>query len=320
MSCTNSRTTWVVGVFLSLGCLLGAGDGSIGPRSLHAQSIYSTVPPLIRTKNDQLVPPTEFPPIGSEQRLWACLVSVDAIHRTGVLRLEDRDRLLEFSLLPAAPVFYRGAPAALGDLPPGTMVQIWGYGDEETQLPRNVLRLSDAASVQAFSKVAFRVDKIDASQSTFTATLVSAPRTSPLPYEPVLHDVPQAIAGDSSDTVTFVYNDQTDWYQGNQLAESSALAVGQHVRLNFIRKFYDGPPLITRCTEVWLDEASQDLAAKKQWKSFVAFTRDRGFPLRVDVADDGQKLVTVTLLETGLNDIFREWKVGQVHDFSASTT
>jgi hypothetical protein len=295
-------------------------DGWLGAGAVQAQSVYRTVPPALRTKTAQMIPPTEFPPVGSEQRLWACLVSLDPINRTGVLRLESRDRLLEFSLLPSAPIFYRGAPAALGDIPPGTMVEMWGYGDGDTQLPRNVLRLSDAASAQAFSKLAYRVDTVDTNKNTFTATLVPASRTEPLPYQPVLHDVPLAVAGDRSDTVTFSYNDQTKWYIGNRLAASSDLALGQLLQVNFIRKFYDGPPLITRCTEVWLDAESQDLAAQKQYKAFLNYTRDRGFPLRVDTADDERKLVTVTLLETGLNDVFREWKVGQVHDFSASTT
>jgi hypothetical protein len=304
--------------FVACGWLPGAGG--LGPRLLPAQSVYRTVPPELRTRNEQWVPPTAFPEVGSEQRLWACLVSLDPINRTGVLRLEDRDRLLDFSLLPAAAVFYRAAPAALGDIPPGTMVQIWGYGDRETQLPRNVLRMSDAASVQAFSGLAYRVDQIDTSRKTFTATLVESPRSAPLPYAPVQHDMPQKVTGESSDTVTFSFNDQTDWYLGDRLAEAGDVAVGQQLRLNFIRKFYEGPPLITRCTEVWLDAESQDLAARKQYAAFLSFTRDRGFPLRVDAADDARKRVTVTLLETGLNDIFKEWQVGQVHDFSASTT
>jgi hypothetical protein len=320
VSSPNNWRALAVWISITLSCGIWPNDGTTGSRLLRAQSIYRTVPPELRTKTDQRIPPTEFPEIGSEQRLWACLVSVDPIHRTGVLRLEDRDRLLEFSLLPSAPLFYRGAPAALRDIPPGTMVQIWGYGDRETQLPRNVLRLSDAASVQAFSGLAYRVDNVDAIHNSFTATLVAAPRSGPLPYEPVLHDVPLTVTETSSDTVTFTYNDQTDWYLGNRLAESSDLAIGQLLRINFIRKFYDGPPLITRCTEVWLDEQSQDVAAQRQSKAFLNHTRDRGFPLRVDAADDAKKLVTVTLLETGLNEIFREWKVGQVHDFSASTT
>lgn len=316
---TRFRAVSAVAVTL-VACGFWPADDFAGGPKLWAQSIYRTVPPELRTRTDRIVPPTAFPEIGSEQRLWACLVSVDPINRTGVLRLEDRDRLIDFSLLPSAPVFYRGAPAALGDIPPGTMVQIWGYGDRETQLPRNVLRMSDAASLQAFSKVAYRVDAIDAKNRTFNATLVQVPRGSPLPYEPVQRDVPLVITGDGSDTVKFTYGDQTDWYQGDRLAEANALVVGQQLRINFIRKFYDGPPLITRCTEVWLDKESQDLAAKRQRDAFLSYTRDRGFPLRVDAADDDKKLITVTLLETGLNDIFNEWKVGQVHDFSASTT
>ncbi len=288
-----------------------------------AERAYQTVPPKLRTKSDQFVSPLEFPKADSESRLWACLVSTDPINRRGVLRLEDRDRLLEFTLHPAAPLFYCGAPASLADFPTGCMVEIWGYGDEATQLPRNILRMSDDFSVKSFSKKAYRIDSIDTDKQKFSATLVDDPRSDGWPYEPSLTSGGRLLIDSPAETqkpIEFSFDGQTRWYIGNRFADANDLAVGQLIKTNFIRKFYDGPPLITRCTDVWLDMNSQDQVTKRQLKSFIAYTRDRGFPLRVDAIDDENKVLTVTLLETGLNDIFKEWKVGQVHDLSAATT
>jgi len=96
--------------------------------------------------------------------------------------------------------------------------------------------------------------------------------------------------------------------------------VGQRIQTNFIRNFSPGPPLKTLCNEVWLDTQSQDLATLNQLKAFTEYSRDRGFPLRVDAIDDEKKEVQLTLLETGLNSIFKEWKIGETHDFSAAAT
>ena len=285
-----------------------------------AQSEYSVVPPTVRGKDGRDFGPLEFPAAGTETRQWACLVDADGINRRGVLRLEDRDRMIEFALLPSAAIFYRGAPAALVDIPPGTMVEVWGYSDSQWNLPRHVLRMSDDFSVSAFSGYAYRVESVDLPGRTFTATAVPDGRSSPRPYEPV-HTAGGTIAAPlPSGAITFSFDGRTDWYAGDRIASAAELTVGQTVHANFIRKFYEGPPLITRCTEVWLDEASQDLATRKQLEAFTTYTRDRGFPLRVDAADDAAKRVTVTLLETGLNDVHREWQSGQTHDFAASTT
>jgi hypothetical protein len=290
------------------------------PKTADAQSVYRTVPVPLRTKGDQIIPPHDFPPPDSESRQWACLVSMDAIHRKGVLRLESRDRMIDFELHPAAPIFYRGAPAALRDIPPGTMVEVWGYGDEATQLPRHVLRMSDSFSVQAFQQRGFRVESIDAAKKTFQAVSVPQTKSNPSSYEP-RWTVGSSIASPFEETpITFSFNDQTSWYLGDRIVTASDLAVGQTIQANFIRKFYEGPPLITRCTEVWLDESSQSLATLKQYERFQSYLRDRGFPLRVDEVDDVKKTITVTLLETGWNDVATEWKVDQVHDFAAATT
>ncbi len=290
------------------------------PATMYAQSNYSVATRELRSRTGKAVGPNEFPPSGSETRFWACLVSVDPINRRGVLRWEDRDRLLNFELLPYAPLFYRGAPASLGDIPPGTMVEVWGLGDTRTDLPRNVLRMSDAASVQAFDQIAFEVQSVNTRRRTFRAVPKPDGRESPLPYVPEFTTEGDLHSKWDEDVVTFTFNDQTAWYLGDRIVSQEALEPGQLIRVNFIRKFYEGPPVITRCTEVWLDHPSQDLAATNQHRAFTAYLRDRGFPLRVDRVDDQNKRLSVTLLETGLNSVFEEWSVGTNHDFSASTT
>lgn len=288
--------------------------------ALWAQSDFNVAAPELRTKSGQTVSPVEFPPVDSEERYWACLVSTDPINRRGVLRWEQRDRMIEFTMLPYAPIFYRGAPACLADIPPGTMVEVWGYGDAQSSLPRHVLRMSDACSVQALSHRVYRVDSVEPSKRSFQATPASEDRSDTVPYG-AKHTIGGSIESvvDSS-PVTFSYNDQTNWYIGSRLGGPEDLEEGQMIRANFIRKFHEGPPLTTRCTEVWLDTESQDLATAKQLRSFKCYQRDRGFPLRVDAVDDAKKLVTVTLLETGWTDVHKEWKAETLHDLSASTT
>ena len=317
----DGRDSGVNRLLLRTLCIVLAIAGEFwSVQQLCAQSEYSVVTPVLKTKTGKIVSPLEFPAVDSEERFWACLVSSDPINRRGVLRWEQRDRMFEFELLPYAPLFYRGAPACLADIPTGTMLEVWGYGDEKTNLPRNILRMSDDFSVKAFQQQVYKVDAIDADKKSFQASLVKRDPAHSQAYVPADLKKDQSDLAPDSKPVTFSFNDQTDWYIGNRLATHEDLSVGQTILTNFIRKFYDGPPLITRCTEVWLDLESQDLATRKQFKAFQSYQRDRGFPLRVDRVDDAKKLVEVTLLETGWNDIFREWKPGTVHDFCASTT
>ena len=272
--------------------------------------------PVLREKSNKDVPPTPFPSVGSEERYWASLVSLDPLNRKGLLRHEGRDRMLEFTLLPYASLYYRGAPAALGDFPEGTMVEVWAYGDPTTQTPKHILRLSDDFSVNSFAQQAYRVDAIDQGKRTFTATIVTAPRDTPAKFvlgQPTTS--PPTLKADEA-KVVFQFNDQTRWYRGKSLSDPSELAVGQVIKTNFIRKFNNDPPLITRCKEVWLDLESQDLATALQLKSFINYTRDRGFPLRVDTIDNTKKILTATLLETGLPNVWKDWKVGPGNDLS----
>jgi hypothetical protein len=167
------------------------------------------------------------------------------------------------------------------------------------------------------------VDKLDLTKRTFTATLVDESRTAPPPYQARLTvggRLSTELDQEGRKPIEFSFNDQTRWYIGSRIAEASDLAVGQLIKANFLRKFFVGPPLITRCTEVWLDQESQDGATLRQLRSFMAYTRDRGFPLRVDKIDDQNKVLTVSVLETGWHDDLKEWKVGQTHDLAAATT
>ena len=282
--------------------------------------LYQTTAPWISSPQNQYLPPTEFPSVGSERRYWACLVSSDPINRRGVLRKEEQDRLVEFNLLPSAICYYRGAPAALGDIPPGTMIEVWGYGSPQNGELRNILRLTDDFTLKAFAGQAYRVGAIQADQHSFTATPVRLTRSVSAPYEYPATTTSQLSPPSEETPVLFYFNDQTRWYKGKNLADATDLAVGQHIQLNLIRRFHPGPPVISRVTEVWLDLESQDLASAKQLKSFTTYTRDRGYPLRVDTIDNQKKIMTVSLLETGLNNVHSDWKVGQSQRLAVSTT
>lgn len=279
-------------------------------RELTLPGLRLVQPTLTGTRPNTYYAPTEFPPVDSEQRYWACLVQSDPINRKGILRHENRDRLLTFSLLPSAMLFYRGAPASLADIPEGTMVEVWAYSDTDSQTPRHVLRISDDFSVKAFARQNYRVDSVKPAEWLFTATLITANRDTPAPYEisRATTSLPSPPAEESQ--VVFRYNDQTRWYLGDRIVDSSALVVGQQIQTNYIRRFNNDHPVITRCTEVWLDQPSQDLATRLQLKSFVNHQRDRGYPLRIDSVDDAARRIVATLLETGLDRPHREWRPG----------
>ncbi len=94
--------------------------------------------------------------------------------------------MFEFELLPYAPLFYRGAPACLADIPTGTMLEVWGCGDEKTNLPRNILRMSDDFSVKAFQQQVYKVESIDADKKSFQASLVKRDPAHSQAYVPAV--------------------------------------------------------------------------------------------------------------------------------------
>ncbi len=75
-----------------------------------------------------VVQPGEFPPEGSAHYFSGELIAVDHVNRKGTLRLDRTDAQnrshwdlpVDFELLPYGAVRYRGAPAALVDVPLGT--------------------------------------------------------------------------------------------------------------------------------------------------------------------------------------------------------
>lgn len=241
--------------------------------------------------------PLEFPPPDSAHREWATLVAVDPILRTGRYRLEREgehwNQVLPFALLPYATVRYLGAPAAVGDIPPGTRVRLELYQDPDGKFTR-VLGVRDHASVMADDGVTYKVTRVDPGAGRFSV-------------EPAGKDGP-APAGWTK--LELRYTDQTRWWKGQRIATASDLTVGQTVRANMLRQWSGGPPDVNWCTGVWLDAESRAVAADLQARGFRAYLKARGLPARVDRVDHPKMKVFATLLATGDDTPAKDLKAG----------
>lgn len=243
------------------------------------------------------VGPLEFPPPKSEHREWACLSRIDAIDRCGEYRSEERDRMLDFTLLPYASVFYRGAPAALGDIPAGTFAEIQTYVDNDGRLHNRIFKIRDSFTVSQQAGIVYRVDSIKGKLFT-----VSPQWSTPTADG----QAPGKVLGEEFDKIELAYGDGTQFYQGRSLAMPSDMQVGQLIRYNFIRRFWPGPPVWTHCREIWLDQESQELATTLQVKKYREYLKHRGLPARIDAANDQENTFTVSVIDSHAPDFLEE--------------
>lgn len=255
--------------------------------------------------------PREFPPPGTAHREWAAVVAVDPIDRAGRYRPEreheESRQVSVFALLPYGTVRHAGAPAPLGDVPPGTRVLLDLYQDRDGKFTR-VMRLWDHASVMAAAGVLYKVTRVDAGQGRFWVDPVRADGT-PAGNDPT---------GRPWEKLDLRHTPETRWWKGRGVAAAADLAVGQLVRLNGMRHWPGGPAATNWALQVWLDAESRELAAGLQEKAFRWHVRRRGLPARVDAVDHATRAVTLTLLETGLGDVTAEVKPGSRVDLAVA--
>ena len=247
--------------------------------------------------------PGEFPPAGSAHYIAGELIAFDHVNRTGVLRPDrtdaqrrgDWDLPLSFSMLPYGSMSYHGAPAELRHIPIGTHLHGWFYTDEATskelkeklsspekRYPADVnfcrpIRLEDDFSYSTRQGKTWRIDWIDWEKMVINVTGVG----------------PGKDDADAKPT-SFQIGDTTRIWKGRGAGDYADLKEGQNVIVNLTVATLKGPG---RCSDIWLDQASRDLAKSQQLEAHRLYMREHGLACIIDEVDNAQGIVTVTLFD-----------------------
>jgi len=232
--------------------------------------------------------PGEFPPEGSAHAIAGELVALDHINRTGILRQDRTDAIsrshwdepLPFTMLSFGSLGFHGAPAELRDIPIGTHLHGQFYFEEKAGKDgkgafTKAIRLEDDFSFFARQQRVWRVDAVDLEKGVLTVTGVNG-------------DGKQADAKPTA----FVVNAATRVWKGRAIGSLTDLAAGQSILLDLTLCTLKGPG---RCTEIWLDAESREAAAAHQLEVHRQFQREHGLPGWVEVVDNQQGIITMTL-------------------------
>ncbi len=238
----------------------------------------------------------QFPPEGSAHAITGELIQVDHLERRFQIRVDrtdsqDRgvwDRPLDTTMLPYGSIWYKGAPAALQDIPLGTHLHGLFYlsdPDDKTPLPdttnnrktpewqfRRCFRIEDDFSFHARQDQLWKIDSVDLDAKKLTATLQVDGQPS---GQPKLFDLL---------TCTRVFI-------SNSIVDLKAIQPGQTVLFNLTWVTLYGPG---RITDMWLDEPARALVTANQLERHRNHIRERGLPGWVNAVDDEKQIVTIT--------------------------
>lgn len=236
----------------------------------------------------------KFPPPASQMRMGATLVSIDTQNRGGVYRDDDhvtdaQARYLAFQMLPYGRIFRCGAPAELGDFPPGTHVWLDLYQDKRGEFTQASAVLDDFSEL-ALAERKYRVDDVKLDHHHIAV----------LPLEK---------DGTAGKKVEWIVDDQTRLWKGRAIAEGKDLALGQTIVAN-LSVGTTRIPLFDRCADVWIDEESRALATSLQRKRTLARLKERGLPSWVDSVDNPGSKVTLTIFDSGYPEVLSALKAG----------
>ena len=274
--------------------------------------------------------PGKFPPLAEAKAYRGELVFVDHVNRRGSLRLHvdghfHEGRLHHFAMLPYGMIFYRGAPAALRDIPIGTVLYGRFYlppdpktspvpnagGNDVTQPAENhAILLEDGPSLCLREGKAWKLTKveIDGAEGNLVASLDRKQGGDGLGGE---HKV-------TIDGSTRIWRGRELLGLDELVAEASWPAVGQ-------RKF-DGQAIQLGLTwhprylyqhfhvaDLWLDEAAMKVATERQRQRHIRHIRLRWMPARVDAIEYGEfghATVTATLFGGMDASLYADFKPG----------
>lgn len=253
----------------------------------------------------------EFPPEGSAHRITGELIAVDHLERRFRIRVDrddsqDRavwDLPVEADMLPYGSIYYRGAPAALQDIPLGTHLHGLFYqkAKDDTSPPpkgpykrvtpdvdfRRCFQLEDDFSLDVRENQLWKIESVDLAAKKLTA---SPQRDGKPAGAPKLFDVLTS----------------TNVYLGKSQVELKDVQLGQLTRFNLTWVTLYGPG---RITDLWLDEPSRQLAANQQLERHRNHIRERGLAGWIEAVDDEKEIVTVTFFGGVDPKLFDEFKI-----------
>lgn len=238
----------------------------------------------------------EFPPEGSAHYFSGELTQVDPLERNFVLRVDRTDQQnrshfdlpVASTMLPYGSIYYRGAPAALRDVPIGTHLHGLFYvkGPDDQTKPLEIFhnrrsyeidftrcfQLEDDFSFHARRDEIWRVDDVQLDEMKLTVTLLRGGKPIGEPK-------------------TFDLQASTRVWQAKTIATLENIEKGQLVQFNITWATLYGPG---RLVEIWLDEESRKLATSHQIKKHHIHIRQRGLAGWVDEVDNQKRIVTIT--------------------------
>ena len=253
----------------------------------------------------------KFPPPNSAHAISGELMMVDHLERQFYLRVDRNDRQdravfdlpVDGAMLPYGAIYYRGAPAALQDIPLGTHLHGLFYlktPDDKSPPPpgphrrvtpeiafKRCFQLEDDFSYRARQKLIWKIDEVNLETRKLTATLQCDG---------------SAVGGPK----IFDLLSSTQVFEGKGFGTLESLKPGQTVQFNLTWVTLYGPG---RITDIWLDEPSRQLAIAQQLERHRNHIRERGLPGWVEAVDDETQIVTITFFGGVDPKLFDELKL-----------
>lgn len=285
-----------------------------------------------RPQPGQFPPPTEAKPYRGE------LVFVDHVNRRGSLRLHvdghyHEGRLHHFAMLPYGVIRYRGAPAALRDIPLGTVLYGRFYlppnpktsavpvvkGNDVTQPRENhAILLEDGPSLALREGKAWKLSGVEL-KGTKGHLVVSLDRKDGGEglggaHKPSIDGSTRIWRGREQLGLKDLIAEGTWPTQGkkNLDGQSVHLAFGWHPRYLY-QQFH--------VTDLWLDETAMKVASERQRLRHLRHTRLRWMPAWVDSVEHGKfgrATVSVTLFGGMDASLYADFKAGQSGQMAAA--
>ncbi len=203
-------------------------------------------------------------------------------------------------MLPYGSIHYRGAPAALQDIPIGTHLHGLFYlrdPEDLTPLPETP---NNRKTPEHEFRQCFRIED-DMSRQLRLGQLWSI--TSVDLNTMKLQAIPVAPENNSDKPAIFDLLTSTEVYAENRIESLKAIQPGQHVAFNLTWATLYGPG---RITQLWLDETSRKRASDRQLENHRNYIRQRGLPGWIDEVDDKQQIVTITFFANVDTSLFQE--------------
>src|SRR6185503_17548650 len=245
--------------------------------------------------------PGEFPALNTGREISGELIGIDHVNRTGTLRpdrndsqrTDDYDIAMPFALLPYARTMIHGSYAELRDVPIGTHLHGLFFvrdAPAKNQKPvfNRVLQLEDDFSRFTRLKRFWRVDGVEIDKHKLTVTGVA-----------------EDGAPDAKPTILQI-GPATRVWKGNGFGTLKDLAAGMKILANLTVCTLKGPG---RCTDLWLDDESREVARKKQFEVHKQWQREHGLGCWIDAVDNKAGTVTVTIFDIADPALVKEFKV-----------